>query len=460
MALNDKKIKLYNTLSREKEDFLPMHLEEVRMYTCGPTVYNYPHIGNYRAYIFTDILKRYLKYSDYNVKHVMNITDVDDKTIRDSIAQKKSLKEFTEFYTLEFFKDRESLNIEQADIYTKATNHIEEMVQMIEILLDKGYAYKGDDGSIYFNIKKDPNYGKLSHFKLEDLKNNAQGRLKNDEYEKENAQDFALWKAWDANDGDVFWDTSLGKGRPGWHIECSAMSIKNLGETFDIHTGGVDLIFPHHENEIAQSECATGKKFVKYWLHNEHLMVNGKKMSKSAGNFYTLRDLIEKGINPIAFRYWLYTGHYRTKVNFTLESVKGAQIALERLIKAFMPLMDVTNGIINQEYKKEFIECMDDDLNTPKAIALLWQLIADVSVSDSEKKSTLLDFDKVFGFGLDKVKKLSDEIIPEQVLAIAEERKLARDNKEFRKSDELRAEINSLGYEVKDLPNGFKISKL
>ncbi len=449
-------LKFHNTLTREKENFEPIDPKEVRMYTCGPTVYNYPHIGNYRAYVFGDILKRHLKYSGYNVKHIMNITDIDDKTIRDSIAQKKSLKEFTEYYTEEFFKDRDMLHIVPADLYTKATDYVNEMVEIIEKLLEKGFAYKGEDGSVYFDIKKDKEYGKLSHFKIEDLKDNAQGRLKKDEYEKENAQDFALWKLWDENDGDVFWETSLGKGRPGWHIECSAMSIKNLGESFDIHTGGVDNIFPHHENEIAQSECSTGKQFVKYWMHNEHLMVDGKKMAKSAGNFYTLRDLIEKGVDPVAFRYWLYTGHYRTKVNFTMESALGSKTALVKLYEAFKSLGDSV-GTVEANYKKKFEESMNDDLNTPQALATVWELVKDSAISNADKKATLLDFDKVLGFGFADIK---EDIIPKEVKALAQEREEARKNKDFKKSDELRDKINSLGYEIKDSSDGVKISKI
>lgn len=386
----------------------------------------------------------------------MNITDIDDKTIRDSIAQHKSLKEFTEFYTEGFYKDRDSLNIQPADLYTKATDYIPEMVEIIEKLIEKGFAYKGEDGSTYFDIKKDKEYGKLSHFKLEDLKDNAQGRLKKDEYEKENAHDFALWKIWDENDGDVFWETSLGKGRPGWHIECSAMSIKNLGETFDIHTGGVDNIFPHHENEIAQSECSTGKQFVKYWMHNEHLMVDGKKMSKSAGNFYTLRDLIEKGFDPLAFRYWLYTGHYRTKVNFTVEALEGSKTALFKLFEAHKELGNEL-GSVNSTYTDKLKESMNDDLNTSQVIALIWELIKDTEISNTDKKATLLDFDKVLGFGLDKIK---EDIIPDEIKDIANEREQARKNKDFKKSDELREKINSLGYEVKDTSEGYKIIKI
>ncbi|MBW3023037.1 cysteine--tRNA ligase [Candidatus Woesearchaeota archaeon] len=271
-------LKIFNTLTRKKEEFKPVKLP-VRMYNCGPTVYYYPHIGNYRAYVFADLIKRYLKYKGFKVKQVMNITDVDDKTIRDSQKEGISLKEFTEKYEKAFYEDLEKLNIDKADVFPKATEHIEEMVAIIKILLDKKIAYKSDDGSIYYDISKFPDYGKLAHIDVSELK--AGARVKQDEYEKGQAQDFALWKAWDENDGDGFWETELGKGRPGWHIECSAMSMKSLGASFDIHTGGIDLVFPHHENEIAQSEAATGKKFVNYWVHNEWLLVDGKKMSKS-----------------------------------------------------------------------------------------------------------------------------------------------------------------------------------
>lgn len=452
MALN-----LYNTKSKSIEVFTPLKDNVVTMYTCGPTVYNYPHIGNYRAYIFTDILKRYLTYSGYKLRHVMNITDVDDKTIRDSKEEGKTLKEFTEFYTEGFFKDRDILNIIPPDKYTKATDYIGEMVKMIEQLIEKGHAYQSADGSVYFDIHTDPEYGKLSGFNIATLKRNADNRLKVDEYEKENAQDFALWKAWDENDGDVFWETSLGKGRPGWHIECSAMSIAELGENIDIHTGGVDLIFPHHENEIAQSECAIGKDFVKYWLHNEHLMVDGKKMAKSAGNFYTLRDLIEKGINPIAFRYWLYTAHYRTKINFTLETVRGAQTALETLHEIFLTFPS-SDGSILKEYKDEFMEYMDDDLGTPKAVALMWKLVHDSKITDKDRRATLLDFDQVLGFGLVNLKEVPKLVIPDEVQTIIDDRDRARKEKDFELSDKLRAELEKLGYEVSDTPEGTVLS--
>ncbi|MEK7586207.1 MAG: cysteine--tRNA ligase [Patescibacteria group bacterium] len=457
-------LSIYNTLSRSKEIFEPLNNKSVGLYTCGPTVYNYPHIGNYRAYVFGDILKRYLKYREYKVKHIMNITDIDDKTIRDSIIEEKTLKEFTEFYTEEFYKDRDALNIIPADKYTKATDYVKEMLELTEKLVENSHAYMTDDGSAYFSIKKDTEYGKLSHFTLSDLKENAEGRMKSDEYDKDNAQDFALWKAWDKNDGDVFWnpsemldkDTKLTKGRPGWHIECSAMSMKELGESFDLHTGGVDNIFPHHENEIAQSECATGHMFVKYWMHNEHLMVDGKKMAKSAGNFYTLRDLIEKDINPLAFRLWLYTAHYRTKTNFTIDAVLASQTALGRLYDSFRALGEDT-GKIDQKYKEKLIAYMDDDLDTPKALALLWDLVRDGDISNPDKRATMLDFDQVFGFGIDKLK---EDVISEGVMRLANEREKARQAKDWAKSDELRDKIKDLGYEVKDLDEGYKISKI
>lgn len=448
---------VFNTLSREKEEFKPINPKEVGLYTCGPTVYNYVHIGNWRAYVFADLLKRYLNYSGYNVKHVMNITDVEDKIIREVKAQNRELKELTEFYTKEFFKGRDALNIQPADINTKATDYINEMVAIIKKLEEKGFAYKTADGSVYFNIHKDPEYGKLSHFKLSDLKENAEGRLKKDEYEKENAQDFALWKAWDETDDGVFWETELGKGRPGWHIECSAMSMKNLGESFDIHTGGVDNIFPHHENEIAQSECSTGKPFVKYFMHNEHLLVDGVKMAKSAGNFYTLEDLVKKGIDPIAFRMWLYTSNYSTRTNFTMEAVTASQTALSRLKEAVLALGSEL-GIVNKDYKSKFMEFLDNNLDSPKALALVWELLKDTSLSNADKKATILDFDKVFGFDLDKIK--VEKIIPEEIKQLSDKREIARKEKDWAKSDELRKKINSLGYEIKDTDTGAKISKI
>ncbi len=462
------KILLHNSLSKNKEEFNPINNGEVKMYSCGPTVYNYPHIGNYRAYIFADILKRVLIYNGYNVHHIMNITDVDDKTIRDSQKENKTLKEFTEFYTQEFYKDLSFLNILPPTKFTKATDYVAEMVDIIQKLEEKGIAYKSPDGSVYYNIKKFPNYGKLSHLDLSEQKENASGRINTDEYEKDNVQDFALWKAWDKNDGDVFWDpaklaganTNLGKGRPGWHIECSAMSIANLGESLDIHTGGVDLIFPHHENEIAQSEGATGKQFVKYWMHNEWVLVDNKKMSKSFNNFYTLENLREKGIDPVSYRFWLLMANYRTRVNFIWEALEASQVALKRLQNLYLELGDAV-GEINQEYQNKFTEFINDDLNTPRALSLLWDLIKDEKVSNPDKKATILDFDKVFGLGFEqKEQTAKQEIIPEEIQKLVQEREEARKNKDFKKSDELREKINSLGYEIKDTESGQKISKI
>ncbi len=449
-------LKIYNTLTKEKEDFVPLNKDAVSLYTCGPTVYNYAHIGNYRAYIFADTLKRALLYTGYKVEHIMNLTDVDDKTIRDSQKEGKTLKEFTEFYSEKFFEDMNSLNTLRPKEFTKATDNIDEMVKLTEMLLDKGLAYKSEDGSVYFNIKNFPGYGKLSNITLDEQKENAGGRIKSDEYEKDNVQDFALWKAWDETDGSVFWETPLGKGRPGWHIECSAMSMKFLGEQIDIHTGGVDLVFPHHENEIAQSEGATGKQFVKYWMHNEWLLVDGKKMSKSAGNFYTLRDIMGKDIDPLAYRFWLLMASYRTRVNFVLDALVGAETALKRLFGLYRGLGGEV-GKIHEEYRQKFQERIEDDLDTPRALTVLWDLVKDEAVSNADKKATILDFDKVLGLGFEKIK---EESIPEEVLVLAKSREEARANKDFKLSDELRDKIKSLGYEVKDGEGGQSILKM
>lgn len=449
-------MQFYNTLTRKKEAFKPLNPPAVTFYSCGPTVYNYPHIGNYRAYIFADTLKRVLTYGGYEVKHIMNLTDIDDKTIRDSQKEGKTLKEFTEFYTEEFYKDIKVLNIIPPAKFTKATDYVGEMVDIVKKLLEKGLAYKSEDGSVYFDIKKFKNYGKLSGLVLEEQKENASGRIKTDEYEKENAQDFALWKSWDEKDGDVFWETDLGKGRPGWHIECSAMSMSNLGEQIDLHTGGVDNIFPHHENEIAQSEGATGKQFVKYWMHNEWVLVDQKKMAKSFNNFYTLRDLMNKGINPLAYRFWLLMAKYSTRVNFVWEALEGAETALKRLYGLYLALGDET-GNVSPEYQNKFREFIEDDLDTPRAVTLLWDVIKDENLSGADKKATILDFDKVLGLGFENLK---EEIVPEEVLKILKEREQARADKNFTKSDELRAEINKLGYDVKDTGEGQKVSKI
>lgn len=448
-------LKIYNTLTKREEEFTPITPAKALIYSCGPTVYGMPHIGNYRAFVFADLVRRHLEYSGLVVNHVRNITDVDDKTIRDSKAAGKSLKEFTEFYTNAFHDECAKLNILPPTTESVATEHIDEMVAMIETLLEKGFAYKGADGSIYFDIKKDADYGKLSGLDLKKSDAN-QSRIKNDEYDKENAQDFALWKAWDENDGDVFWQTSLGKGRPGWHIECSAMSTKYLGNHFDIHTGGIDLEFPHHENEIAQSESCTGEQFVNYWLHNGHILIDGKKMSKSLKNDYRLGDLEAKGFSPIDYRYFLLQGNYRSLVNFTWDALEAAQNALKKLKNIFLDLgTDV--GAVNGAYKQRFQEALDDNLNTPEALAVLWQLARDEEMLNADKRATLLDFDKVLGLGMDTW--VRDEI-PADVMDLVKKRASAKAAKNWAEADELRDAIANLGYEVKDKGEDFEVRKL
>ncbi len=376
-------LRFFNTLSRKKEVFKPLKPGEVRMYSCGPTVYDHVHIGNLRAFVVSDLISRYLKYKGYKVIKVMNITDVDDKTIAGAQREGVPLQKYTKRYIDSFFDALKKLNIEPADYFPRATEHIPDMIELIKRIKAKGHTYEYE-GSTYFRIASFPDYGKLAHLDFDKLVANAQGRLESDEYDKENMRDFVLWKAWKPSDGDVFWETELGKGRPGWHIECSAMSMKYLGESFDIHTGGVDLIFPHHTNEIAQSESATGKQFVRYWLHNEYLFVNGQKMSKSLGNFFTLKDLLDKGLSPMGIRYTLLATNYRMPLNFTIESVKASENAIERLNNFVYELQETKPGASNPELlkilekaKQGFEEAMDDNLNISKALGIVFDFIRD-----------------------------------------------------------------------------------
>ncbi|HYC79437.1 MAG TPA: cysteine--tRNA ligase [Candidatus Binatia bacterium] len=447
---------LYNTLTRKKEEFKPITKGKVGLYTCGPTVYDYAHIGNLRSYIFTDILVRTLKANGYDVVSVMNITDVDDKTIRRSQEEKSSLKEVTEKYTEVFLEDLTRINSLRPDHMPKATEHIEGMVEMIKTLLNKGFAYKTDNGDIYFDISKDENYGELAKVDLTQLKQNAEGRLNNaDEYDKEDIHDFALWKAYDQADGDVFWETEIGKGRPGWHIECSVMSAKHLGQPFDIHAGGVDLMFPHHTNEIAQSMAATGKPLANVWLHPEHLLVENSKMSKSKNNYYTSKDILEKGFSHLAFRYLTLSSHYRTKLNFTWESLQGAQNALNNLYKAVSVYSEAKTGL--PEFEQSFQDAIDDDLNTPKALAVVWDMVNSENNS-GDKLASLLKFDEVLGL---KIKDIWEAaiLVPDTVRKLVEERDEARRNKDFSRSDELRQAIESNGFLVEDTPDGTKLKK-
>jgi cysteinyl-tRNA synthetase len=438
------------------------------MYTCGPTVYDYAHIGNFRAFLFEDLLKRWLEYRGYMVTHVMNLTDVDDKTIRGSQKQQVPLKQYTEHYANAFFEDIKALNVKLATHYPKATDHITEMVALVKTLIAKGYAYKSQDGSIYYAINKFKNYGKLSHINVQELQ--AGARVKTDEYTKEEAQDFALWKAWTPEDGGVFWETELGKGRPGWHIECSAMSMRYLGETFDIHCGGIDNMFPHHENEIAQSEAATGKKFVNYWLHNEHLLVEGHKMSKKLGNFYTLRDLLGKGYDPIAIRYLLLSTHYRAQFNFTFEGLDAAKSAVERLRNLVRRLQGTdgkgSHGKVDSAVhvvQTDFGCAMDDDLNISVALGALFDFVRDVNglldagvVSKKEADSVaavMHEFDAVLGV-IGDVKQ--EEALPKEAEDLVRKREEARKAKDWAAADALRTKLREIGVIVEDTPQGVK----
>jgi cysteinyl-tRNA synthetase len=448
-----------------------MEAGKAKIYTCGPTAYDFAHIGNFRAFLFEDLLKRWLLQRGYKVTHVMNLTDIDDKTIKGSQKQGIPLRQFTDFYVKAFFEDIKALNIEPADVYPKATDHIPEMVTLIKTLLSKGVAYKGEDRSIYFSVSKFPNYGKLSHIKVRELK--AGARVSQDEYAKEEAQDFALWKAWTTEDGDVYWETELGKGRPGWHIECSAMSMKYLGETFDIHCGGVDNMFPHHENETGQSEAATGKKFVNYWMHNEHLQVEGKKMSKSLGNFYTLRDLLAKGYDPIAIRYLLITTHYRQQFNFTFEGLEAARAAVERL-RNFVRRLHEAKGTTNTgkvatltaKLDACFSGSMDDDLNIGIALSALFDFVREINslldanlvskVEAEEAGGLMMRIDQVLGV-IGKVE--VEEALPTNIDALVQKREEARKSKNWKEADAIRAQLKSMGIVLEDTSQGVRWHK-
>jgi cysteinyl-tRNA synthetase len=459
-------LKFFNSFGNTLEEFKPIKEGFVGLYTCGPTVYNYVHIGNLKCYAWEDLLKRYLLFKGYKVKQVMNYTDVDDKTIKGSINEKIPLTEYTEKYEKLFQEDIKKLNILPAEIYCPATEHIKEMVDLVKKLLDKGIAYKADDGSIYFSIKKFPNYGKLAGIDPKQLK--AGARIKQDEYDKEGVGDFALWKAWDENDGPVFWETSLGKGRPGWHIECSAMSMKYLGEHFDIHTGGVDNKFPHHENEIAQSEAASGKKFVNYWMHTAHLMVDGQKMSKSLGNFYTLKDLLNKGLNPKAIRYTFLNNNYRQQLNFTFEGVKDSEKTLEGLQNFIERLRNVKSSKSNDGVDlligsaiDGFTQAMDNDLNVPMGMMNVFDFV--------KKVNKMIDDDEVGVIGaknaIDFLKKINSvmgvldfsekffELTDEQNKLI-EERINAKKNKDWKRADEIRDLFKGMNLVLVDNKDG------
>jgi cysteinyl-tRNA synthetase len=458
-------LKFLNTLTRRKEEFKPLEGNHVRMYTCGPTVYDYAHIGNFRTYMFEDLLHRYLKYKGYEVTQVMNITDIDDKTIKGSQDKGITLGEYTAEYKESFYADIDRLKITRSQHYPEATTHIDEMVALIKKLIDKGLAYE-IDGNYYYSINKFPEYGKLSHLDISGLK--AGVRIAADEYEKESVSDFALWKAWTEKDGDVFWETELGKGRPGWHIECSAMSMKYLGETFDIHTGGVDNMFPHHENEIAQSEGALGKSFVRFWLHSEYLIADGRKMSKSLQNFYTVRELVEDGYSPLAIRYVLMATHYRQQLNFTIDGLKAARNGLERYNDFYDNLKEYGGGEssgkaagIIEKMLQRFEEALDDDLNISPALASVFDYIRDINrlrdsggLSSKERDDALAAIEKidaVLGL-LRKEEADSDPEIDEMIKKRAE----AKKKKDFATADSIRDELMAKGIILEDTPEGTK----
>ncbi len=463
-------MKIYNTLTRRLEEFTPLEGKKVRMYTCGPTVYNYAHIGNFKAYIFEDLLRRYLKFSGYDVTQVMNLTDIDDKTIKGSMEAGVSLKDYTRKYKDAFFEDLKRLDIEPAEFYPAATDHVPEMLNLIQRLFDRGLAYKSEDGSVYFSVGKFNKYGKLAHLDMTGLR--AGARVAQDEYDKENVGDFALWKAWDESDGDVVWDSPWGRGRPGWHIECSAMSMKYLGESFDLHTGGVDNIFPHHENEIAQSEGATGNPFVKYWMHCGYLVVDGRKMAKSLGNFYTVRDLAGKGYTGREIRYVLISSHYRQSLNFTFSALDGARAALARLdeFKDRFEKAAARSAGDNAAQcdwvtraRAGFTAAMDDDLNVPEALAAVFEMVHEgnkaLDRGDDAKCAgpvlrQLSEFDSVLGFLRKEEKQVDDKI-----KALLDLRAQARKAKNWAESDRIRAELAGLGWDVKDTPDGQELRR-
>ncbi len=443
-------LKIYNTLSHQVEEFKPQNTPKVTMYTCGPTVYNHMHIGNLRTFVFSDILLRTLKYNNFNVEAVQNITDIDDKIIKKAKDEGKEIGEITREYTKYFLEDVKKLNInpEQLKEQPHATAYIPKMIEFIKILLEKGFAYQEKDGSIYFDISKFPNYGRLSGVQNRKLKSGT--RILSDEYSKDDVQDFALWKAVQAD--EFGYNCPWGKGRPGWHIECSVMSQSILGEQIDIHTGGVDLIFPHHENEIAQSEARTGKSpFVKYWVHGAHMLVDGKKMSKSLHNFYTLSDIIDKGFDPLSLRYLFLQTHYRQEMNFTFEALSAAQNALERLrreISVFERFF--SEGI--KEYEEKFLDAINDDLNMPKALSVLWEVMRSEN-PDSLKAGTIAKFDEVLGLSLKDSQSIvvaKEKQMPEEVKKMLGERESLRKEKKFTEADKIRKKIIEMGFKVED----------
>ena len=461
-------IRFFDTYSREVREFVPLNPPNVSIYTCGPTVYSRAHIGNFRAYVFEDLLQRHLESRGYRVHRVMNLTDVDDKTIRGAHEANLPLEKYTEPFKQAFFEDLETLRLKHANEFPAATEprYIARMIEMIGQLMARDLAYQADDKSVYFRINKFPNYGKLAHLNLDELR--PSGRVRTDEYDKENIGDFALWKAWDEADGEVGWDSPWGRGRPGWHIECSAMATALLGDEIDIHCGGVDNIFPHHEAEIAQSEGCTGKKFVRYWLHCAHLLVDNQKMSKSLGNFYTLRDVIGKGYSGREVRYALQRVHYRVPLNFTWAGMEESRQALIRIDEWRRRLTEVSEARRPSsdliQPSEDFWKALDDDLNISAALGCLFEAIRE---TNRTLDSNQLGIDSARAW-LDWWEKVNEVLamdeatavaLPGDIELLANQRAEARLAKNWRASDQLRDELSARGWEVRDRKDGQKITR-
>lgn len=466
-------LRLFDTLLRREEPIVPSDGTTIRIYTCGPTIYDVAHIGNFRTFLFEDLLRRTLKLFGFHVCQVMNLTDVDDKTIRGAIQKEILLKEYTTPYKQAFFQDLDTLRIERAEHYPEATAYIPEMIEMVQELEKKGAAYRHSDGSIYFSLQRAHDYGKLSHLNLESLQHGASGRILGDDYSREGAADFVLWKAYDEKrDGSVYWESPWGKGRPGWHLECSVMAKKLLGDTIDLHAGGVDLIFPHHENEIAQSETCTGKPFSLHWAHAEHLLVDHKKMSKSLGNFYTLRDLLAQGYSPIAIRYFLISNHYRTQLNFTTLALESASTSIKRIRDFTERLKGATTTALPSSSLKEIVDQADGqfcsalahDLHVTESLAALFDfirignhLLDTTEMSDADRQYARAFMKKVDS--ILAVIEPEQEILPEEVQNLLDQRLTARKQKDWAQSDALRTRIKDLGFLVEDLPLGQRVTK-
>jgi cysteinyl-tRNA synthetase len=461
-------LKFRNTLSGKVEEFRPLREGEVRLYYCGPTVWDYGHLGNFRSAIAADLVRRYLKFKGFKVTHVMNITDVEDRIIAKSQEAGLSLDDYTAKYIDALWEDFDSLGCERPEVIPRATRHIPEMVTLIEKLVASGHAYESD-GSVYYRIASFPEYGKLSKINFEGNIAGASDRIDTDRYEKEDARDFALWKE-PASPTEPAWDSSLGRGRPGWHIECSAMSMKYLGETFDIHAGGIDLVFPHHENEIAQSEGATGKEFVRYWIHFEHLKVDGETMSKSKGNYYTFRDVAAKGYSGGAVRYFLLSVPYNKQINFTFEALAGAEKTLAGLrdFKARLTEAKATPGLNEQLHEatlaaaEEFEAGMDDDLNTSVALAVIHNLTRVVNTAlarkklQEENKRELMELLNRFDTVLNIFGDVKPEMLDSEVQSLIDERQEARRRRDFNRADEIRIELADRGIVLEDTKDGVR----